>query len=146
MSKEELQREFLEVLKSGKIQPTTIIMGDNVQNKIEKVESGGVVNINSGQMDEQKTTTANTSDKEYCEYICIEKVLEQGIYTLDEFEAMMAKAAKGTAPELAAFLKRYHKQGLLDFKGHTKKQIFDNLGLHFPEMRDYDYPNFAAAF
>jgi hypothetical protein len=28
-------------------------MGDNVQNKIEKVESGGVVNISGGQMDEQ---------------------------------------------------------------------------------------------
>ena len=58
----------------------------------------------------------------------------------------MAKVVKGTAPELATFLKRYHKQGLLDFKGHSKKQIFDHLRQHFPEMRDYDYPNFTAAF
>lgn len=106
----------------------------NMQMHIANVESSNI------------SQPATPSKTDYCEYICIEKVLEQGIYTLDEFEAMMAKAVKGTAPELAAFLKRYKKQGLLDFKGHSKKQIFDNLGLHFPEMRDYDYPNFAAAF
>lgn len=81
-----------------------------------------------------------------CAYICREKLMEQGLYTLDEFERMLGNATKGTAPELAEFLKRYKAQGLLDFKGHSKKQIFDNLRAHFPEMRDYDYPNFAAAF
>ena len=53
MTKDELQKQVLEALSTGKLHPTTIIMGDNVQNKIEKVESGGVVNISGGQMDEQ---------------------------------------------------------------------------------------------
>ena len=84
--------------------------------------------------------------KEYCEYICREKLDEQGIYTIDEFEKKFGAATKGTAPELAEFLIRYKAQGLLNFKKHTKKQIYDNLRKHFPEMRDYDYPNFAAAY
>ena len=53
MTKDELQKQVLEALSTGKLHPTTIIMGDNVQNKIEKVESGGVVNITGGQMEEQ---------------------------------------------------------------------------------------------
>ena len=53
MTKDELQKQVLEALSSGVLHPTTIIMGDNVQNKIEKVESGGVVNITGGQMEEQ---------------------------------------------------------------------------------------------
>lgn len=86
------------------------------------------------------------SEREYCIYICREKLEEQGIYSLDEFEKMFANATKGTAPELAGFLKRYKAQGTLDFMGHTKRQIFDNIRAHYVEMREYDYPNFAAAY
>ena len=86
------------------------------------------------------------SEKEYCIYICREKLEEQGIYSLDEFEKMFANATKGTAPELASFLKRYKAQGTLDFMGHSKRQIFDNIRAHYAEMREYDYPNFAAAY
>jgi len=86
------------------------------------------------------------SEKEYCIYICREKLEEQGIYSLDEFEKMFANATKGTAPELAGFLKRYKAQGTLDFMGHSKRQIFDNIRAHYVEMREYDYPNFAAAY
>ena len=52
MNREELQKQFMDILASGRIQPATIIFGDNVQNKIEKVEAGGVVNITGGKMDE----------------------------------------------------------------------------------------------
>ena len=86
------------------------------------------------------------AQKEYCIYINREKLLEQGIYTIDEFERMFANATKGTAPELAAFLKRYKAQGILNFMRHSKRQIYDNLRAHYPEMRNYDYPNFAAAY
>ena len=95
---------------------------------------------------EQTKEKAAPQDKEYCIYICREKLLEQGIYTLDEFEQMLANAAKEPAMQFAKFLVRYRQQGLLNFMEHTKKQIFDNLRAHFPEMRDYDYPNFAAAY
>jgi hypothetical protein len=87
-----------------------------------------------------------TKSKNYCIYICREKLQEQGIYTLDEFEQMMSNASKGNAPDFAAFLKRYKSQGVLNFMGHSKRQIFDNLRAHYPEMRAYEYPNFAAAF
>ena len=85
--------------------------------------------------------------KDYCEYICREKLQEQGLYTLDEFdEQMIANASKGIASDFAAFLKRYKDQGILNFMGHSKRQIFDNFRAHYPEMRAYEYPNFAAAF
>ena len=94
----------------------------------------------------QEAQPYTPSAKSYCEYICREKLAEQNIYTVDEFEQMFSNATKGTAPELAAFLKRYKSQGLLDFKKHTKKQVFDTLRKHFSEMREYEYPNFAASF
>lgn len=98
----------------------------------------------------QTNTTNNgqkmQNDTDFCEYIDRVKLKELNIYTLEEFERMFAVATKGTAPELAAFLKKYEKMGILYYKGHNKKQIFDNLRKHFPEMREYDYPNFAAAF
>ena len=84
--------------------------------------------------------------KEYCEYINRANLKEQGLYTLDEFEQMLANAAKEPAPQFAKFLKRYREQGNLDFLSHNKRQIFNNLRKHFPEMREYDYSNFAAAF
>lgn len=84
--------------------------------------------------------------REYCLYICPEKLKEQGIYTIDEFESMMANASKEPAIQFAKFLDRFRKQGILNFMGHTKRQIFDNLRAHYPEMRDYSYPNFAAAY
>ena len=59
--------------------------------------------------------------KEYCIYICREKLQEQGIYTLDEFELMTGNASKGTATDFAAFLKRYQAQGILNFMGHSKR-------------------------
>jgi hypothetical protein len=97
---------------------------------------------------EQKTIeeASKSANKEYCIYICREKLQEQGIYTIDEFEQMMANASKGIASDFAAFLKRYQAQGILNFMGHSKRQIFDNFRAHFPEMRAYDYPNFAAAY
>ena len=84
--------------------------------------------------------------REYCIYICREKLEEQGIYTLEEFEDMMANASKGIATDFAAFLKRYKAQGILNFMGHSKRKIFDYFRDHYPEMRAYEYPNFAAAF
>ena len=94
----------------------------------------------------EDTTCAKNAQMTYCEYIHRENLREQGLYSLDEFEQMIATAAKQPAPQFAKFLKRYQKQGNLDFHGQDKKQIFDSLRKHFPEMREYDYPNFAAAF
>ena len=115
---------------------------DNQYVSFDKDMNMHVANIESSNVPEH----LNNDKSDYCEYICIEKLKEQGVYTLDEFETMFFNATKGTARELAAFLKRYQAQGLLNLKKHTKKQIFDNLRKHFPGMRDYDYPNFIAAY
>ena len=71
---------------------------------------------------------------------------EQDLYKLDEFEEMFAKATKGEAPELAVFLRKYEKLGVLDLKEHSKKKIYETLRAHFKEMRKYSYANFAAAY
>lgn len=42
MNTDELKQKIAEAIASGKIQPATLILGDNVQHKIEKVEAGGV--------------------------------------------------------------------------------------------------------
>lgn len=149
MNNDELKRQIADAIISGKIQAANIILGDNVQHKIEKVENGGIgVNIvNNGNI-ASETTAVEQSDQpcSYCEYINREKLKELNLYTIDEFEAMFAKATKGTAPELAAFLKKYRDLKMLDFGKHDKKQIFENLRAHFKEMRQYEYPNFAAAY
>ena len=88
----------------------------------------------------------NASDKNYCEYINREELAKQGMYTLDEFEGMFAKATKGEAPELAAFLKKFGQRKILEFKGHSKRKIYDTLRAHFKEMRDYSYTNFASFY
>ncbi len=93
-----------------------------------------------------ETTQVDAAKIDYCMYICREKLQDQGIYTIDEFEQMMADASKGIASDFAGFLKRYKAQGVLDFMSHSKKQIFENLRAHYAEMRQYAYPNFAAAF
>ncbi len=42
MSNEDIKKQIVEALTNGKLQPNTIILGDNVQHKIEKVEAGGI--------------------------------------------------------------------------------------------------------
>ena len=98
------------------------------------------------QTESAQSSPAPEQAKEYCEYINREKLAEQHMYTLDKFEAMFAKATKGEAPELAAFLKKYEKLGVLEFKGHSKRRIYDTLRAHFKEMRDYTYQNFTMAY
>ena len=54
MTKEEMQKQLLDAITSGKIQPATIIWGDNVQHKIENVEPGGIgIQINNGKQEQQ---------------------------------------------------------------------------------------------
>ena len=52
----------------------------------------------------------------------------------------------GNAKELAIFLKKYERIGYLDFKGHTKKRIFEELNTHFPDTITYKFTNFATYF
>jgi hypothetical protein len=42
MNNEDIKRQILEAITNGTLQPSTIIFGDNVKHKIEKVEAGGI--------------------------------------------------------------------------------------------------------
>ena len=54
MNNDELKQKIVDAIASGKLQPTTIVFGDNVQHKIEKVEAGGIgVQINNGKHEEE---------------------------------------------------------------------------------------------
>ena len=47
MSNDEIKQQIAAALANGTLQPATIVLGDNVQHKIEKVEAGGIgVQIN----------------------------------------------------------------------------------------------------
>ena len=75
MDKEEIQKQVLEAIASGKLQPATIVLGDNVAKKIV-VESGGVaeqtVNNYYGQQfdtpsEQTPTPEQAPADNEYIE-------------------------------------------------------------------------------
>ena len=62
MTKEEMQKQILDAITSGKIQPTTIILGDNIQSQhnIEKVEAGGIgfkIVYNNGEEQTEQPST-----------------------------------------------------------------------------------------
>ena len=80
----------------------------------------------------------------YCEYIDKQALLQAGVYTPLEFEAMLRSACEQDAPTLANFLRKYQQLHYLDFHGHSKKKIFATLSAHFPTMRKYSYANFAT--
>ena len=59
---------------------------------------------------------------------------------------MFRDAAESDAKTLAAFLKKYHQLGVLDFRGKDKKEIFAELQAYFPSMKRYSYRNFTVYF
>ena len=103
MSTEAIQQQIVEAIASGKINPTTIIIGDQIQtqHRIDKVEAGGIgiqivakdATINTEQPKQAKNvqTTCNL-----CPYIQVGKLAEVGTYTPEQFNAMMSKEAEQT--------------------------------------------------
>jgi hypothetical protein len=50
MSKEDLQKQFMELLAAGKVQPSTVVLGDNIEKQIniDKIEKDAIqINISS---------------------------------------------------------------------------------------------------
>lgn len=92
------------------------------------------------------TPDENAKPQHVCEYIHRENLRKQGLYSLDEFEQMIVNAVKLPSTQFADFLKKYKKQGNLDFHGQSKKQIFEYFRKNYPQMRAYEYNTFAAAF
>lgn len=66
MTKEEMQQQVLDALTSGKIQAANIIFGDQVQNKIDKVEAGGVgvQNVYGAQNPQRLASPTNAEKRE----------------------------------------------------------------------------------
>lgn len=153
MNRDELQQQIINAITSGKINPTTIIIGDQIQtqHRIEKVEAGGIgiqivakdATINTEQPTQAKNvhTTCNL-----CPYIQVSKLAEVGTYTPEQFNAMMSKEAEQTASQFAKFLNRHTKTGYLNFGQHSKRQIYHTLHEIFPTMKQYSYSNFVLYF
>ena len=83
---------------------------------------------------------------EQCRYIDVDALNKSGVYTLEDFEKKLRKACESDARVLAVFLRKYEKIGYLDFHSENKKRILAHLQECFPTMKQYGYPNFAAAF
>lgn len=155
MNSDELQQQIINAITNGKIQATTINIGDHVEHmhvhRIDKVEAGGIgiqivakdATINAEQPTQAKNvqTTCNL-----CPYIQVSKLAEVGTYTPEQFNAMMSKEAEQTASQFAKFLNRHTKTGYLNFGQHSKRQIYHTLHEFFPTMKQYSYSNFALYF
>ena len=58
MSKDDLQQQFMELLASGKVQPSTVVLGDNIEKQIniDKIEKDAIhINMSSPGMSSQQT-------------------------------------------------------------------------------------------
>lgn len=126
------------------------IAGDNFD-----IHDNHSVNIYQGQQSPTNTPTASTATVEDvtpivehapCPFLVPDKLTDLGLYSLEQFEIMYREAAESDAKTLAAFLKRYHQMGVLDFNGKDKKQIFAILRSSFPSMKQYSYRNFIEYF
>ena len=81
-----------------------------------------------------------------CPYIQVDKLNEIGVYTPEQFNELMAKEAKQSAPKFAEFLHKHQKTGYLHFGKDNKQQVFDTLRTFYPTMKGYKYNNFALYF
>ncbi len=145
MNSDELQQQIINAITNGKIQATTINIGDHVEHmhvhRIEKVEAGGIgiqivakdATINTEQTTQAKNVHPNAN---LCPYIQVSKLAEVGTYTPEQFNAMMSKEAEQT----------HTKTGYLNFGQHSKRQIYHTLHEFFPTMKQYSYSNFALYF
>ena len=95
--------------------------------------------------DEKKEEEVKEEERpaELCEYINLEKVAKVGVKTAEDVEKELSQASSCKAPVFVELLQTYQKVGYLDFKGHEKKLIYENLKKHYGNM-DYSYKNFVA--
>lgn len=75
-------------------------------------------------------------------YIDMEGLNRLGLYSYEKFMDMFRDALKAEANILLPFLKRYKDMGIFNFHNDDPRIVFAKLRARFPEMRQYDYPNF----
>ena len=156
MDTEAIKQQVIDAIVKGKIQATTINIGDRIEHmhKIDKIEAGGIgfQFVNSGALTEntQPTTRltkqAEKVDYHFCPYIQTDRLQEVGVYTPEQFNQLISQEAEKTAPQFAKFLRKHEKSGYLNFGGHNKQQIFDTLHAYYPNMKGYKYNNFSLYF
>lgn len=131
MNREELQKQFMDILAAGKIQPTTIIFGDNVQNKIEKVEAGGVVNIAGGKMNEpqQDDPDSSSSAPDVSSHKKLFPCITKAAFDAGKAESVDdgLRSASVSAPKLIKALNLNEALGYVDTKNMNSKDLYDLL-------------------
>jgi len=142
MSNDELKQMIAEAILNGKIQPTTVIIGDNVQHKIGKVEAGGVgvQNVYHGAQKTQRTAEPKspkekTSEPDYLTF-SKERTADYNITVLYQ-ELLNAKWIEdGNPDDFAALFSGKHCEARVVWSGKVGK---GNLYALFKMMVDNQF-------
>ncbi len=157
MTKQELKQQIIDAIANGKIQATTINIGDQIQNQQNyNIEGAGDIRIQIVSPDAPAVAefVANHAcapqpeqpTEALCPYIQVDKLNEIGVYTPEQFNQLLNEKTELPAPELAAFLHKHEKSGYLNYGKHSKRQVFNTLHAYYPNMKKYSYPNFCLYF
>ena len=137
MSSEDIKRQIVEALASGKLQPTTIILGDNVKHKIENVEAGGI-GIQIVEAREEKSQTMKLSAFPYFTQKCYDQK------RVETVEAEIRAACKGSAETLWRVLWDNENLGYLETQHVDATKIYNEITKGFGKL-PYTVRNFRAA-
>ena len=137
MNTDELKQQIIDALTSGKLQPTTIILGDNVEHKIENVEAGGI-GIQIVEAHEEKSQTMKLSAFPYFTQKCYDQK------RVETVEAEIRAACKGTAETLWRTLWNNENLGYLDTQHVDATKIYNEIEKLFGKL-PYTVRNFRAA-
>jgi len=97
---------------------------------------------------EEPEAALEVPESRFCKYIAAERFVEKfnGQYTVEDYEATLHEASKGTAKHFASVLMDGAKSGVLDFHGDGASAILTYFQEHFPDMKHYSYQNFSREF
>lgn len=137
MNNEDIKRQIVEAITNGTLQPTTIILGDNVKHKIENVEAGGI-GIQIVEAHEEKTPSLKLSSFPYFTQKCYEQK------RVDTVEAEIRAACKGSAETLWRVLWDNENLGYLETQHVDATKIYNEITKCFGKL-PYTVRNFRAA-
>lgn len=137
MNNEDIKRQIVEAITSGKLQPTTIILGDNVKHKIENVEAAGI-GIQIIEANEEKSPSIKPSAFPYFTQKCYEQK------RVDTVTAEIRAASKGSAETLWRVLWDNENLGYLETQHVDATTLYRQIEKLFGKL-PYTERNFRAA-
>ena len=131
--------------------PKTIVLKDC---RISELVLGNKNNYYNGSQNDSQTIDPQREAEDvpyeeisrYCRYIDIEAVNASGVRKVAEIQKMIEDASEKDANEFVKVLRNMEEKKYLNFKGHNKRTVFQNLRADLPMMRDYSESNFYTYF